>query len=83
MDYDATNIPAGYDQARSLGRELIELWMTTVAAHTCGRSVASILDLGCGTGRFSEALAARFNANVLVAASREPPACQVETTPAG
>jgi SAM-dependent methyltransferase len=65
VDYDATNIPAGYDKARSLGPELLELWMTTLAAHAHGRTIASILDLGCGTGRFCEALVARFNADVL------------------
>ena len=64
-DYDLTDIPAAYDRARDHGPEVIDLWMRTVAEHLEGRSIARILDLGCGTGRFSEGLAARFNADVI------------------
>ena len=64
-DYDKTDIPAGYDRARDHGPEVIGLWMNAIATHLEGHSVTRILDLGCGTGRFSEALAARFNADVI------------------
>jgi ubiquinone/menaquinone biosynthesis C-methylase UbiE len=64
-DYDLTDIPAAYDRARDHGPEFLDLWMQTVAEHVKGRSMARILDLGCGTGRFSEALAARFEADVI------------------
>jgi ubiquinone/menaquinone biosynthesis C-methylase UbiE len=64
-DYDQTDIPAGYDRARDHGPEVIDLWMHTIATHLGGYPVERILDLGCGTGRFSEALAARFNAEVI------------------
>jgi len=64
-DYDQTDIPAGYDRARDHGPEVLDLWMHTVATHLEGLSVTRILDLGCGTGRFSEALATRFNAEVI------------------
>jgi len=63
-DYDKTDIPAGYDRARDHGPEVIDLWMHAIAAHMEGHSITRILDLGCGTGRFTEALAARFNADV-------------------
>src|SRR5688572_32670683 len=64
-DYDQTDIPAGYDRARDHGPEVLDLWMHTIATHLEGHSISHILDLGCGTGRFSEALAARFNAEVI------------------
>ena len=64
-DYDRTTIPAGYDRARDHGPEVLDLWMRALAAHLEGRSITRILDLGCGTGRFSEGLAARFNADVI------------------
>ena len=64
-EYDKTDIPAGNDRARDHGPEVIDLWMNTIATHLKGHSVTRILDLGCGTGRFSEALAARFNADVI------------------
>lgn len=64
-DYDLTDIPAGYDRARNHGPEVLELWMRTVAEHVDGRSIARVLDLGCGTGRFTEGLASQFDAEVI------------------
>ena len=65
MDYDATEIPRAYDKGRDHGPEVVDLWMNAIASHVEAASVCTILDLGCGTGRFSEALAARFEAQVL------------------
>ena len=64
MDYDKTNIASTYDLGRSHGREVLDLWMHTVSRHAVP-PVRTILDLGCGTGRFSEALAAHFDAAVI------------------
>jgi ubiquinone/menaquinone biosynthesis C-methylase UbiE len=64
-DYDQTNIPGAYDRARDHGPEVLDLWMRTVANHVSRQSITRILDLGCGTGRFSEGLAVRFNAEVI------------------
>jgi ubiquinone/menaquinone biosynthesis C-methylase UbiE len=64
-DYDKSDIPGGYDRARDHGPEVTALWMDAIASHMEGQSVTRILDLGCGTGRFSEALAERFNADVI------------------
>ena len=65
MNYDATEIPASYDLGRSHGPGFLDLWMSVVSSHVEGQSVGTILDLGCGTGRFTEALAARFEAEVI------------------
>ena len=64
-DYDSTDIPAAYDRARDHGPEVLEVWMRALETHLEGRSVTRILDLGCGTGRFSEGLASRFEAEVI------------------
>jgi ubiquinone/menaquinone biosynthesis C-methylase UbiE len=65
VDYDRTSIPEGYDRGRDHGPEALALWMDAVEAHARGRPTRRILDLGCGTGRFSQALATRFDAEVV------------------
>lgn len=65
MDYDLTDIPEGYDRGREHGPEFHDLWMNRIESLLDGRRVAEILDLGCGTGRFSEGLAATFDATVI------------------
>ena len=64
MDYDTTEIARTYDKGRDHGPEVLDLWMNAIASHVEAPSVNAILDLGCGTGRFSEALAAHFDAQV-------------------
>jgi ubiquinone/menaquinone biosynthesis C-methylase UbiE len=65
MDYDATQIPSVYDKGRDHGPALLNLWMDAVASHVQIDSINTILDLGCGTGRFTGALADHFNAEVI------------------
>src|SRR5882762_3566942 len=65
MNYDATNIAVTYDRGRDHGPEVLNLWMDAVASHVKDQRINTILDLGCGTGRFSEALAVRFDAEVI------------------
>jgi ubiquinone/menaquinone biosynthesis C-methylase UbiE len=65
MDYDSTTIPAGYDLARNLMPAVLDLWMNTIASCISHGSISAVLDLGCGTGRFSQALASRFAAAVV------------------
>ena len=65
MDYDATDIAAAYDRGRDHGPEVLTLWMNVVSSHVGDHHLKTILDLGCGTGRFSEALAVRFDAEVV------------------
>jgi len=65
MDYDSTEIPSGYDRGRDHGPEVLQLWMNVVASCVGEQRLNIILDLGCGTGRFSESLAAHFDAEVI------------------
>jgi ubiquinone/menaquinone biosynthesis C-methylase UbiE len=65
MDYDATDIAVTYDLGRDHGPEFLELWMNVVSSHVKDQRLTTILDLGCGTGRFSEALAIHFDAEVI------------------
>ena len=65
MDYDKTNIAASYDKARALAPETRRLWQDLLSAHIELSTVSLIIDLGCGTGRFSELLAAQFEARVI------------------
>jgi ubiquinone/menaquinone biosynthesis C-methylase UbiE len=65
VDYDKTNIPDAYNRGRDHGPAFLEQWMQIVAGHMDPSKVHDILDLGCGTGRFSDGLATRFNANLI------------------
>jgi len=65
MDYDSTDIPSGYDRGRDHGPDFLQLWMNFVASCAGKQRLNTILDLGCGTGRFSESLAAHFDAEVV------------------
>ena len=65
MDYDSTTIPAGYDLARNHTPEVLNLWMNAIASCFGKGSINAVLDLGCGTGRFSQALASHVGAEVI------------------
>jgi ubiquinone/menaquinone biosynthesis C-methylase UbiE len=65
MDYDRTEIAAGYDRTRGHGPEVLDLWMRALEPYLRRAEVETILDLGCGTGRFSDALAVHFDAEVV------------------
>ncbi|MGO9606336.1 MAG: class I SAM-dependent methyltransferase [Candidatus Binataceae bacterium] len=65
MDYDKTQMPAGYDRGRSYSPEQLALWLDTISDAIGDTPVARILDLGSGTGRYSAALARRFKARVI------------------
>src|ERR1700733_1050750 len=65
MDYDKGNIPASYDAGRSYSPATLASWLERISKCTPRGRLATILDLGCGTGRFSGALANHFNADVI------------------
>jgi SAM-dependent methyltransferase len=53
-----------YGAGRRLPPEAMSAWMDAASSHL-GAADGPILDLGAGTGRFSEALAARFGVTVV------------------
>jgi ubiquinone/menaquinone biosynthesis C-methylase UbiE len=63
IDYSG-RMASVYGAGRRLSPEVMETWVDAVALHL-GAMRGPILDLGSGTGRFSEALAARFSVPVL------------------
>jgi len=65
MDYDKTEIPTTYDKARALAPETIRLWQYLLSVHVDRAEMSLVIDLGCGTGRFSELLAAHFGVQVI------------------
>jgi ubiquinone/menaquinone biosynthesis C-methylase UbiE len=81
MDYDQTTIANDYDAARGHTPTVMQQWLDLVAAHV-PFAPKLIVDVGCGTGRFSKPLADRFAAKVIgidpsqsmLAAARAKPA---------
>jgi ubiquinone/menaquinone biosynthesis C-methylase UbiE len=65
MDYDKTNMPAAYDAGRSYSPAVLALWLDVISRRVGKTAVSEILDIGCGTGRYSTALAAHFDARVV------------------
>jgi ubiquinone/menaquinone biosynthesis C-methylase UbiE len=62
MDYDQTTMPSAYDDGRGYRPAVLAFWLNTIAAPLAGHRIDDILDLGCGTGRYTAALAAHFSA---------------------
>lgn len=65
MDFEQTDIPGRYDAGRGYSSELMDFWLERIAEGVGGSQFESILDVGCGTGRFSPHLARHFSSNVI------------------
>lgn len=65
MDYDRSSIATTYDEARALTPARRRHWQHLLSAHVDRTAIALVVDLGCGTGRFSEMLAAELGARVI------------------
>ena len=63
MNYNRAEVGRRYDQARSYRPEVLAHWLCAVAARV--PAAQDILDLGCGTGRFTQALADLYGARAL------------------
>ena len=64
MDYDQTDMPAAYDAGRAYSPAVLALWLDVVSRWV-PNGASDILDIGCGTGRYSAALAEQFDARVI------------------
>lgn len=65
MDYDKTEMPSAYDRGRSYSPEQLARWLDVVADSIGTAPVRTIVDLGCGTGRYSVGLSTRLQARVI------------------
>lgn len=65
MNYDSENIAHRYDAARAMPPATLDLWMRAIAHWVEVDDINHILDVGCGTGRFTVGLATHFKANVI------------------
>lgn len=66
MDYDRTEIADFYDKARALLPETARLWLNLLSIHISRTATPSlVIDLGCGTGRFSDLIATGFGVEVI------------------
>jgi SAM-dependent methyltransferase len=65
MDYDQSGIATTYDEARALTPARRPRWQRLLSAHVERTAISLVVDLGCGTGRFSEMLAAELDARVI------------------
>jgi len=64
FDYEGSDIHRRYEKARTLSPETVSVWMRAIGQHAPCGGCKRIIDLGCGTGRFTNALHAHFNAFV-------------------
>jgi ubiquinone/menaquinone biosynthesis C-methylase UbiE len=65
MDYDKTKIASAYDSARAMPEARMKRWLERFVASVPPANVTDIIDLGCGTGRFSQTLADLYGARLV------------------
>ncbi|HEX2646054.1 MAG TPA: class I SAM-dependent methyltransferase, partial [Candidatus Dormibacteraeota bacterium] len=65
MDYDAFEIASSYDKGRSVTPQALRQWREFLSTHVDRSAISLVVDLGCGTGRFSKLLASQFAAQVV------------------
>lgn len=69
---DYAEISKSYDDGRRLSEQNTELWLELIRRHSGVKEGASVLDLGCGTGRFALPMAEHLGLKVIGAdASQE------------
>lgn len=87
FDYERSDVHRRYEKARALSPETVLLWMRAIEQHAPCGGYKRIIDLGCGTGRFTNALCAHFNAfvvavdpsrNMLSKSAAGPQVCRIQ-----
>lgn len=61
---DYSRIADQFDLGRTLSGTAIETWLRLIAQHIDEENMQTLLDLGCGTGRFALPIARRFRLSV-------------------
>ncbi len=56
MQYDSTAVPERYHRSRVLASADVDRWVRLVQEVLPRAGSALVIDLGCGTGRFTEPL---------------------------
>jgi len=62
---DFNQVAAVYDAGRELPPESMDEWRRAIARHLPERTALPAVDVGCGTGRFTSAIAAWFDVEVV------------------
>src|SRR5256886_17664915 len=66
LDYDRTRLPEVYARARELPAEALATWRHALASMLPpAPAIRRVLDLGCGTGRFTGLLADLYGTTVI------------------
>src|SRR5688572_32969326 len=70
--YSDPDIAARYDRSRALSPETVEVWRELIKARVPPATTRRVVDLGCGTGRFSTTLASLYAGPVLAVDASAP-----------
>ncbi len=65
MLYDQTTVPERYGKARTLQPDVMGIWIQAIQLVTGVNESSVLLDLGCGTGRFSIPMAMHYGSTVI------------------
>jgi ubiquinone/menaquinone biosynthesis C-methylase UbiE len=65
FDFDGGDIAERYDRGRNLPTETIRQWLEEIAKYLPATPDLSILDFGCGTGRFTAPTCAPLRRRVI------------------
>jgi ubiquinone/menaquinone biosynthesis C-methylase UbiE len=65
MHYDSTSLPERYHSCRALTSADVSRWVTLVQEFVPQTASTSLIDLGCGTGRFTVPLAEQLSVSVI------------------
>jgi ubiquinone/menaquinone biosynthesis C-methylase UbiE len=65
MEYDSTAVPERYHDSRTLTSDDVERWVSLVREVLPRAGSSLLIDLGCGTGRFTVPLAERLGVSAI------------------